>query len=122
MEIHADSLTFRIQHSVDTMHANLANPTLSVDSLASEAGYCPSYFRRIFRDEMGTSPKEYLTEIRIRHAIALLESGYYSVERVSELSGFTGAKYFSTVFKRTTGKTPSSYMSGRERSDAGRKE
>lgn len=122
VEIQADSLTFRIQNSVDIMHANFANPSLSVDTLASDAGYCPSYFRRIFHNEMGTSPKEYLTDIRIRHAIALLESGYYCVERVSELSGFTSAKYFSTVFKRITGKTPSSYMSGREKKPNDRKE
>ncbi len=122
VEMQADSVIYRIQHSVDIMHANLSNPTLSVDSLASEAGYCPSYFRRIFHNEMGISPKEYLTNIRIRHAIALLESGYYSVERVSELSGFTGAKYFSTVFKRTTGKTPSSYLSGRGKNSTSKKE
>lgn len=109
-EMHMDSFSARIRHCVDTMHANIANPALSVDILAAEAGYCPSYFRRIFHDEMGVSPKKYLIDIRIRHAVALLESGYYSVEQVSELSGFTDAKYFSTAFKRVTGKSPSSYL------------
>ena len=111
VEMQANSLQFRIQHAVDIMHANLANFALSVDSLAAETGYCPSYFRRIFHEEMGMSPKEYLMNIRIRHAKALLESGYYSVEQVSELSGFTSAKYFSTAFKRITGKSPSTYLS-----------
>ena len=120
-ETQADSITFRIQRTVDIMHSSFSNPALSVDSLAAEAGYCSSYFRRIFHNEMGISPKEYLTDIRIRHAIALLESGYYSVERVSELSGFSGAKYFSTVFKRTTGKTPSSYMAHQRQNSAKKK-
>ena len=111
IELNTNSLIFRIQHAVDLMHANIANPAFSVDDLSSEIGYCPSYFRRIFHNEMEVSPKEYLINIRIKHAIALLESGYYSVEQVSELCGFTSAKYFSTAFKRITKKSPSSYLS-----------
>ena len=110
-EMHTDSLEFRIQHSVDIIHENIANSSFSIDALANETGYCVSYFRRIFREQIGVSPKEYLINLRIRHAIALLESGYYSVEQVAELSGFAYAKYFSTIFKRITGKTPSSYLS-----------
>lgn len=109
--LNTSSLVFRIQHAVDMLHASIANSAFSVDALAAEIGYCPSYFRRIFHDEMGVSPKEYLIHIRIKHAIALLESGYYSVEQVSELCGFTSAKYFSTAFKRITKKSPSSYLS-----------
>ena len=111
VELQANPLQFRIRHAVDKMHANMSNPLLSVDGLAAETGYCSSYFRRIFQEEMGMSPKEYLIDIRIRHAKVLLESGYYSVERVSELSGFTSSKYFSTAFKRITGKSPSAYLS-----------
>ena len=114
IEKHTDSLGFRIQHSVDLIHENIANSSFSIDSLAAEAGYCVSYFRRAFRAELGVSPKEYLINLRIRHAIALLESGYYSVEQVAELSGFAYAKYFSTIFKRITGKTPSSYLSNKK--------
>ena len=113
IELNTSSLMFRIQHAVDLMHANISNPAFSVDELASRIGYCPSYFRRIFNSEMGVSPKEYLVNIRIRHAIALLESGYYSVEQVSELCGFTSSKYFSTAFKRITRKSPSSYLAYR---------
>ena len=109
-EMHTDSLEFRIQHSVDVIHENIANASFSIDALAVETGYCVSYFRRVFREKHGVSPKEYLINLRIKHAIALLESGYYSVEQVAELSGFAYAKYFSTIFKRITGKTPSFYL------------
>ena len=111
IEIHSDSLEFRIQHSVNLMHENIANSSFSIERLAAEVGYCVSYFRRAFHLEMGVSPKEYLISLRIRHAVALLESGYYSVEQVAELSGFESAKYFSNIFKRVTGSTPSSYLS-----------
>ena len=111
IEMHSDSIEFRIQNSVGLIHENIATPSFSIEKLAAEAGYCVSYFRRVFHAEMGASPKEYMIALRIRHATALLESGYYSVEQVAELSGFDSAKYFSTVFKRNTGRTPSSYFS-----------
>ena len=110
IETHADSLELRIQNSVNLIHENIANSSFSIENLASKTGYCASYFRRVFHEEMGVSPKEYLISLRIKRAIALLESGYYSVEQVAELSGFDSAKYFSTIFKRSTGKTPSSYL------------
>ena len=115
IEMNTDSLEFRIQHSVNLIHANIANAAFSIDGLAAEVGYCTSYFRRVFNAEMGVSPKEYLINLRIKHAASLLESGYYSVEQVAELSGFACAKYFSTIFKRLTGKTPSSFLSRRGR-------
>lgn len=111
IEMHSDSIEFRIQNSVSLIHENIANSSFSIEGLAAEAGYCVSYFRRVFHAEMGVSPKEYLISLRIRHAVALLESGYYSVEKVAELSGFDSSKYFATVFKRSTGRTPSSYFS-----------
>ena len=111
IEMHSDSIEFRIQNAVSLIHENVANSSFSIEHLANETGYCVSYFRRAFHAEVGVSPKEYLISLRIRHAIALLESGYYSVEQVAELSGFESSKYFSTVFKRNTGRTPSSYFS-----------
>ncbi|MBQ8321142.1 MAG: helix-turn-helix transcriptional regulator [Clostridia bacterium] len=109
-EMKEDSVSLRIQRAADSMHSRFTNHELSVDILARESGYCSSYFRRIFREEMGKSPKEYLCELRIRHATALLESGYYSVDAVAALSGFDSSKYFSTAFKAHTGKSPSEYL------------
>ena len=111
IETCGDSIEFRIQHSVNVIHENISNSSFSIETLAAEAGYCVSYFRRVFHAEMGVSPKVYLISLRIRRAIALLESGYYSVEQVAEFAGFACAKHFSTIFKRITGRTPSSYLS-----------
>jgi AraC-like DNA-binding protein len=40
------------------------------------------------------------------YGVALLETGYYTVEEVAELSGYTDPKYFSTSIKRYTGSSP----------------
>ncbi|MBQ7292798.1 MAG: helix-turn-helix domain-containing protein [Clostridia bacterium] len=111
LESNVKSAKYCVQHAVEAMHSGFSNPELSVESLSKDLGYCTSYFRRIFLEEMGVTPKEYLVNLRINHAIALLESQYYSVEKVAELSGYTSAKYFSTSFKRVTGKSPSCYLS-----------
>ena len=113
MENNTKSAKSCVQHAVEAMHSGFSNPELSVESVSGSLGYCASYFRRIFVEEMGVSPKEYLVNLRINHAVALLESQYYSVEKVAELSGYTSAKYFSTSFKRVTGKSPSSFIRGR---------
>lgn len=115
LENNTKSSKYCVQHAVEAMHSGFSNPELSVESISSGLGYCPSYFRRIFLEEMGVSPKEYLVNLRINHAVALLESQYYSVEKVAELSGYTSAKYFSTSFKRVTGKSPSSYLAHRKK-------
>lgn len=114
-ENNAKSSEYCVQHALEAMHSGFSDPELSVESVSKSLGYCVSYFRRIFVEEMGVSPKEYLVNLRINHAVALLESQYYSVEKVAELSGYTSAKYFSTSFKRVTGRSPSSYLSYKQK-------
>ena len=64
--------------------------------------YISSEFRRIF----GKPLHRYLLELRITKAIALLETGSYSVEAVSSAVGFSDPNYFTRNFKKITGKTP----------------
>ena len=108
-----DSADFLVRQAVEIMHLRLSSPDLSIEGLAKEAGYSVSYFRRIFLEKMGVSPKEHLTSLRIQHAISLLESGYYSVERTAELSGYSSSKHFATVFRSVTGRTPKSFIGGK---------
>ena len=89
------------------MHIQLSDHELTIEKLASIAGYCPSYFRRIFKQVTGQSPQDYLIRIRLEHATSLLESGYYNVEQVSLLCGFDSTKYFSTAYKNASGVSPS---------------
>jgi AraC-like DNA-binding protein len=69
--------------------------------------YISSEFKRIF----GKPLHRYLLELRITKAIALLETGRYSVESVSEEVGFKDANYFIRYFKKITGKTPKNIFS-----------
>lgn len=107
LESHFNSPYSNIQRAIDEMHAQFSDHDFSIEKLASFAGYCPSYFRRAFKQFTGQTPQEYLIRIRLERARSLLESGYYNVEQVSILCGFDSTKYFSTVYKKFTGNPPS---------------
>ena len=106
-ENYANLLELTLQRTIDEMNIQLCNPELSIEKLAAYAGYTPSYFRRAFRQLTGKSPIEYLTDARIEHATSLLESGYYTVEHIASLCGFSSSKYFSSFYKAHTGVSPS---------------
>ena len=110
IEENADSIFINIQLAIDQMHASFSDPDFSIRALAERLGYCNSYFRRIFKNVTQKSPRDYLVELRIEHAVNLLQSGYYNVEQVSERCGFNSAKYFSTAFKAVTGMPPSKML------------
>jgi AraC family transcriptional regulator len=68
-----------------------------------------AYLRRVFLRIYGRSPLEYINGLRIERAKEMLLSGLYSIGDIAFNCGFSDAKYFSTAFKRITGRTPSDY-------------
>ena len=91
---------------LDYIHLNFSDPSVTVESLASRVNVSTAYLREIFSEKMGTTPLKYLRKLRLDYGVALLETGYYTVEEVAELSGYTDPKYFSTSIKRYTGSSP----------------
>jgi two-component system response regulator YesN len=65
------------------------------------------YLTRIFRQEMGFSLWEYLNGYRVCIAAALLVNTGYSIHEVAFQTGFPDQAYFTRVFKKTLGKSPS---------------
>ena len=83
---------------------------LSVCTLASLCGVGDAYFRRIFRDRFGISPKEYIIRLRIDYAKQLLSSGQFSVSDAARICGYTEACHFSREFKKRVGSSPKDYI------------
>ena len=79
---------------------------LSVEELAESIDMSVSYFRRLFHEAYGCSPMQYIINLRIENARDLLLSGEVNVTEAARLSGFEDIYYFSTLFKRKTGSTP----------------
>lgn len=64
---------------------------------------------RIFKNAMKVTVIEYLNQIRIKNACQILGFSRKGNEEIAELCGFHSVAYFSSVFKKITGKTPSEY-------------
>ena len=84
-------------------------PDLTVSEIAHELYVSEVYLRRLFREAYGCSPKRYILQRRLDRAVSLLETRYYTVSEVAELSGFADPRHFSTVFKKEFGSSPSAY-------------
>ncbi len=96
-----ESLAFVQEHYVEN---------ISIQDIAGAAGISEGHLRKCFRQELGVSVVEYLTSYRIERAKKLMESHAYKISEIYSLVGFTSSQYFSYVFKKTEGITPSEYL------------
>ncbi len=69
----------------------------------------PSYFSRQFKLDMHVTFVEYLTHLRVKHAKKLLRMTDLPIDMIAEESGFHRASYFTTLFRRIQGTSPSEY-------------
>ena len=99
----------KIKNSVEFLRKTYTNPEITIEKIAKESYVSEVYFRKLFKAQFGISPKKYLVHLRIEHAKQLIETGYYTLQEIAYLSGFTDYKYFSVEFKRTVGISPSKY-------------
>lgn len=104
-----------IKNSITYMNANFDNSEISIAKIAEKSFISEVYFRKIFKEVFGISPIKAIQQMRIEKAKKLLDTGYFSIKEVAQKSGFDNVKYFSTVFKKEAGCTPSDYM---EQTDA----
>ena len=68
------------------------------------------HFSRLFRDEVGQAPYQYLLKVRLARAAELLRSGHSSVTEAAISSGFSDFSRFSRMFKKHTGKLPTDVL------------
>lgn len=89
------------------MEARFTDPALTVTGVAAAVGVSGAYLRRVFTHEMGTPPKQYLSDLRFARAASLLASRLVSVAEAAEASGFRPGANFSTAFRLRFGYAPS---------------
>lgn len=87
---------------------------LTLEEIASTAGYSKYYINRLFKEYKGTTVIDYLIRIRIREAKKLLKSGNYSVKQISLMVGYLEPNYFTLTFKKLEGMSPLKYRYNQE--------
>ncbi len=98
-----------VSKAVEYVHNNYADEGLSLDSVCEVLGVSNSYFSTIFKKETGSSFISYLTDYRMDRASSLLIETNEKSYMVAKKVGYTDANYFSYVFKRRFGLSPSKY-------------
>ena len=106
----------RVEQIMNSIIHHFQDPGFSLEECLACHGYCADHMRRIFREQIGKTPQEYLNDIRIKTAKKLLSSRHvsnYSVTDICTMVGFGDISYFSRIFKRATGIAPSEYFEKR---------
>ena len=104
-----------IREGVNYMRMHFQNPTLTVAELAERCHISEVYFRKLYREAFGMSPHGGIAELRFEYAKHLLKSGYYSVNEIAEMSGFSDVKYFRAAFKKRFGISCTEYRISKQK-------
>jgi len=89
---------------------SISDPELSNKKIANLCGISEVYFRKLFREQYSTTPKQYIIDIRIDKAKQLLTDGILKINAIAECCGFSNSYHFCRVFRNKTGMSPSEYM------------
>lgn len=97
-----------VDKAIHLMHKSLDRP-LALKQLAVEAGLSISRFSVIFKASTGLSAIDYFNNLKVRHACSYLDSTDLSIGQISELIGIENQHYFSRLFSKSIGISPSKY-------------
>jgi len=87
---------------------NYAND-INLNIVADHFSRTPEYISALFKKDLGIGFNEYLTDYRMEMAKDMIENTGIPISEVSKFCGYSNSKYFSVIFKKTFGKSPSDY-------------
>lgn len=85
------------------------NTEINIEEYAASRGMSVSWFIRNFKQYADTTPMQYIVSIRIANAQVLLETTDYNVTEIGNIVGYDNPLYFSRIFKKQKGVSPSEY-------------
>lgn len=102
----------RILKAIENIESHLADPKLTVASVATRLGMDPSYLGHLFVDQVGQRMSRFISARRIELAKNLLATTDWQIKRIAHETGHANANWFCYIFRTFTGLTPGAYRRG----------
>lgn len=97
-----------VDHAVNYMTENYAE-SITIAEIADEVGCDRRRLAYMFDKQVGMSPIQFLTEIRLKHSIEILRTTKMPIKEIAERVGYQDSFYFCRVFKKQYEMTPTEY-------------
>lgn len=108
-------LQAQIEQAIQDFHEHYMEP-VCIGNYAKGSGMSVSWFLRCFKQYTKQSPMQYITALRINNAVNLLENTSYNVSEIAAMVGYENPLYFSRIFHKIKGVSPSHYRKVLDRS------
>lgn len=107
----ASNISTAVNKIASNITNNFCDCNIKLSELLQESAYAEDYIRFQFKNIIGKTPTEFLTNLRIKHAVYLIDiyADILSLQQVSEMCGYTDYVYFSKKFKSVLKISPSEY-------------
>ncbi|MDO5336175.1 MAG: response regulator [Eubacteriales bacterium] len=112
-----DSTMRLTEKAKEYIEEHYAQSDLSADTLCRYLNVSAAYFSTIFKREVGLGFAAYLTKTRLEHAVELLMSTQEKTYIIAEAVGYPEPNYFSYVFKKEYGVSPTKYRAGLQKKE-----
>ncbi len=107
----SDNIGMSVNKIISEIENNFYNQDINLSQLLHKSGYAEDYIRLHFKKVTGKTPNGFLTDIRIKHAVFLIDiyANTLSLQQIAEQCGYADYVYFSKKFKSVLGMSPKEY-------------
>ena len=98
-----------MKHLMAYLDENIRNPNIKIEDMAEAVNLGRTVFYGKIKSIVGMRPVDFLRNVRIQRAEQLIINSSYPFSQIAYEVGFSDSKYFSTIFKKEVGMTPSDY-------------
>ena len=100
-----------LNSALQYISSNFRNIGFRISEVSAAVGVSENYLRTMFREKMGISIRDYITQQRINIAVNLLKTSNYNINEIARFCGYNDYRQFSEQFKKRKGVSPSKFKS-----------
>lgn len=106
--LHEDAKELYIREAINFIERHFHEP-ISIDDMAQQCNLNRSYFSRLFREHLSTTPQQFLIQYRLSQACELLKNSQLTLQEIAEKVGYSNQFNLSAAFKRQYKISPTTY-------------